>query len=87
MLAHMGTDNTARRVSECIKSDYMALGARVKVKGAQMFFSLILLTNSKGLKRSGWIVRFSTLCSCVTHNGLTLKPQDPLGGSRTGREG
>lgn len=79
MLAHTGTDDPSSRVSEHIKSDHMALRVRVKVRGAQMIFSSMLMLKWKGLKSSGRILRFSALlCSCVIDNGLTLKPQDPL---------
>lgn len=46
-LAHMGTDNPARKVSEHIKCDHVALRVRVKVKGAEMVFSLIQVERLK----------------------------------------
>lgn len=47
----VGTDDTARRNLESIKSDFRVLGATVRSIGATVVFSSNLLARGKGVKR------------------------------------
>uniref|UniRef100_A0A8C3IF96 SGNH hydrolase-type esterase domain-containing protein n=1 Tax=Chrysemys picta bellii TaxID=8478 RepID=A0A8C3IF96_CHRPI len=56
LLIHVGTNDIARCDTERIKSDYRALGVRVKEFGAQVVFSSILPVKSRGLGRNRCIM-------------------------------
>ncbi|KAM7138764.1 uncharacterized protein RBU57_016504 [Macrochelys suwanniensis] len=56
LLIHVGTNDTARCDTEQIKSDYRALGVRVKDFGAQVVFSSILPVKGRGTGRDRCIV-------------------------------
>lgn len=55
-LIHVGTNDTARYDPQQIRSDYRALGVRVKELGVQVVFSSVLLVKGRGPGRDRCIL-------------------------------